>query len=81
MITQTTVSTLGNSQGIRLNKSVLEAAQITISDILQVETAENTIILRKIPKHKSFLERLAEYNGQISICDFDWGEPQGRELV
>jgi hypothetical protein len=25
-------------------------------------------------KHRSFEERLAEYNGEISVCDFDWGE-------
>ena len=31
--------------------------------------------------HKSFEERLAEYNGEISVCDFDWGEPMGRELL
>ncbi len=31
--------------------------------------------------HKTFEERLAEYGGEISICDFDWGEPVGRELL
>ena len=31
--------------------------------------------------HKSFEERLAEYNGEISVCDFDWGEPVGREFL
>ena len=30
--------------------------------------------------HKSFEERLLEYNGKISICEFDWGEPKGREM-
>ena len=81
MITQTTVSAWGNSQGVRLNKSVLEAAQISLSDILQVEAEEDIIILRKVPKHRSFAERLSEYGGEITICDFDWGEPQGRELI
>ena len=28
---------------------------------------------------KEFEERLEEYDGKISICDFDWGEPVGRE--
>ncbi len=31
--------------------------------------------------HKSFEERLAEYNGEIAVCDFDWGEPVGREML
>ena len=30
--------------------------------------------------HKSLEERLAEYNGEISISEFDWGEPKGREF-
>ena len=71
----------GNSQGIRLNKTILEAAKINLEDILQVETSENMIILKKIQKHKTFEERLAEYNGEISICDFDWGDPLGKELI
>ena len=29
---------------------------------------------RKQFVHKTFEERLAEYNGEISICDFGWGE-------
>ena len=78
MPNQTIVRPWGNSQGIRLNKTILEAAKINLEDILQVETSENMIILKKIQKHKTFEERLAEYNGEISICDFDWGDPLGK---
>ena len=31
--------------------------------------------------HKSFEERLVEHNGEISVCDFDWGTPVGREEI
>ena len=31
--------------------------------------------------HKSFEKRLAEYNGEISIRDFDWSEPVGKEIL
>ena len=81
MPNQTIVRPWGNSQGIRLNKTILEAAKINLEDILQVETSENMIILKKIQKHKTFEERLAEYNGEISICDFDWVDPLGKELI
>ena len=81
MPNQTIVRPWGNSKGIRLNKTILEAAKINLEDILQVETSENMIILKKIQKHKTFEERLAEYNGEISICDFDWGDPLGKELI
>ena len=71
----------GISYRVEEGKTILEAAKINLEDILQVETSENMIILKKIQKHKTFEERLAEYNGEISICDFDWGDPLGKELI
>ena len=37
--------------------------------------------LKKQFAHKTFEERLDEYNGEMTICDFDWGEPVGREVL
>lgn len=43
--------------------------------------AENdAIMLRKQFIHKTFEERLAEYGGEITVCDFEWGESEEREL-
>ncbi len=81
MTKQTIVRSWGNSQGIRLSKDILNTANIQVEDILQIEASENVIILRKIPKHKTFEERLAEYQGKISISDFDWGAPKGKEML
>ena len=39
------------------------------------------IILKKAFQHKAFKERMSEYNGEISVYNFDWGEPKGRELL
>ena len=41
----------------------------------------DSIVLRKQFVHKTFEERLAEFNGEITVCDFDWGEPVGREIL
>ena len=71
----------GNSQGIRIPKDILEKMQLKVSDVLDLEIKDDTIVLRKQFVHKSFEERLAEYNGQISVCDFDWGDPAGREIL
>ena len=81
MTEQTVVRAWGNSQGIRLSKKILETAKIGLDDLLQVEVSENTIILKKAFRHKSFEERLADYDGKIDVLDFDWGEPLGKELV
>ena len=52
-----------------------------ISDIPDTEIKNDTIVLRKQFVHKNFEERLAEYNGEITVCDFDWSEPMGREIL
>lgn len=78
---QVAVRPWGNSQGIRIPKNILEKLGISTSDSLQLSVENDAIVLRKAFKHKSFEERVAEYNGEISICDFDWGEPVGKELL
>lgn len=81
MLSQAEIKPWGNSQGIRLNKEILAAAKMGLSDVVQIEASEGMVILRKIPKHKTFRDRLAAYNGEIEVCDFDWGEPVGREML
>ncbi len=71
----------GNSQGIRIPKDILERMDLKVSDVLNIEIENDAIVLRKQFAHKSFEQRLLEYNGKISVDDFDWGEPKGRELL
>lgn len=78
---QVAVRPWGNSQGIRIPKNILEKLNINISDTLQIGIENDAIVLRKAFKHKTFEERMAEFDGKISICDFDWGEPAGKELL
>ncbi len=80
MTGQVAIRKWGNSQGISIPKSVMEFFQWDISDTLQMETDGDRLILRKPFRHKTFEERLAEYGGEISTTDFDWGEPVGREV-
>jgi len=42
---------------------------------------DKAIVFKKVFEHRTFEERLAEYNGKISVYDFDWGEPVGRESL
>lgn len=71
----------GNSQGIRIPKEILDKLDLKVSDVLNIEIENDAIVLRKQFVHKTFEERLKAYNGKISISDFDWGEPKGRELL
>ena len=78
---QTQVRAWGNSQGIRIPKDILDKMHLKISDVLDIEIENDAIVLRKQFVHRTFEERLEEYNGEISVCDFDWGEPVGREVL
>lgn len=78
---QVAIKAWGNSQGIRIPKDVLERLQLKVSDTLQMEIEGDALIFRKSFSHKSFEERLAEYDGRITVNDFDWGEPMGKELI
>ena len=80
-MSQVAVKSWGNSQGIRLSKEIMEKMGLKISDILDVEISADAIILRKAFRHRSFEERMMEYNNKISACNFDWGEPVGREIL
>ena len=78
---EVTVRSWGNSLGIRIPKKILTEMKLKDSDVLEIETENATITLRKKFTHKTFEERLAEYDGKIEPYDFDWGEPKGKELV
>ena len=78
---QVAVRAWGNSQGIRLPKEVLDQLGITTSDVLDLKVENGVIMLQKAFTHRSFKERLADYEGEISIYDFDWGEPVGKEIL
>ena len=60
---------------------MLEQANIDVNDTVQIEVSENVIILRKVFQHRTFEERLAEYDGKMDVQVFDWGEPSGREML
>ncbi len=78
---QVAIRTWGNSQGIRIPKDILNKMKLKTSDILEIEIEKDAIVLRKKFTHKTFEERLAEYGGEISVSEFDWGEPVGREIL
>ena len=78
---QVAIRAWGNSQGIRLSKNTMDKLDLKVSDVLDVTIDNNAIVMRKSFKHKTFEQRLAEYDGKISVADFDWGEPVGRELL
>ncbi len=75
------VKAWGNSQGIRISKDILQEANISIDDVLDVKVADGMITLVKPFRHKTLEERTAEFNGKLELDgEYDWGEAVGREI-
>ncbi len=70
-----------DSLNIHPGKYVPENTKIRLNETPQMEASENLINLNKLQKHLSFEKRLSEYDGKINVIPFNWGEPQGRELI
>lgn len=78
---KTQIKQWGNSQGIRISKDILNAANISVDDLLDVQVSDGVIMLVKTFRHRTLEERTAEYNGDLKLDgEFDWGEPVGREV-
>ena len=81
---QATIVKLGNSQGVRLPKHILDSVSLSKNDKVEITTEGNIILIRKLEskrKHKTFEERMAGYedNGYV-FEECDTGPPVGREI-
>ena len=78
----------GNSNGILLPKSILDALSIKTNDAVTIEQKDDSIVIRKAQNpHVSLEERLVEfYNKPINAilqeeaAEIDWGSPVGDEV-
>jgi antitoxin MazE len=78
---QAQVKKWGNSQGIRISKEILQEANISLDEVLDVEVSDGRITLVKPFRHRTLEERAAEFGGKLSLDgEFDFGEPVGREI-
>lgn len=61
------LSQWGNSQGIRLPKSIIELFNLKTGDDLGMEVKNNQLIITPLRKRKTVAERFAEYRGPIEL--------------
>ena len=81
MTDEVAIRNWGNSQGIRLPKHIMEQMKLKTSAVLRIRVEKDSIVLKKTFHHKSCEERLAEYDGKLTVADFDYGEPVGKEIL
>ena len=78
---QAQVTAWGNSQGVRISKNALRAANISLNEYLDMDIGDGVITLMKKYRHRTLEERAAQYGGKLNLCEeFDWGDPVGREV-
>lgn len=71
----------GNSLGIRIPSNILKSLNLKSGDSVNIKEEDDSIIITKIKNNKIFLEeRIKNYEGTNLSKEFEWDEPQGREL-
>jgi len=80
----TTIQKWGNSQGIRIPKSILDELFLKENDQVDIITECDSIVIKKTTKKrrakKSLDERFEKYDGNYQCSEYEWGEPVGREV-
>lgn len=78
---ETRLQKWGNSEGIRIPKSILKSLGIKANDIVNIAQEEDRIVIT-IPKVQkiSLRERFVNYHGDNLAKDFEWDESVGREI-
>lgn len=83
-----TISRWGNSQGIRIPKSLLEALGLRENDQVELACQNDTITIRRATaRHRTLEERLTEYYGKpldqikpVKAEEIDWSNLKVKEL-
>lgn len=78
---QAVIQKWGNSQGVRLPKSILSAANLRENDSVSIEVQEDQITLRKVRKPMTLDDLFADYSGDYQPVEFDSGADVGLEVI
>ena len=79
----TKVQRWGNSQGLRLSRQLLEDAQISVGDEVDVAVHDGVIVVapHKRPRGKHNLRELVSRIPRgYETGELDWGSPTGKEV-
>lgn len=81
---RTKIQKWGNSQGLRLPKSVLDAAGFAVGQEVEIQPSGRNILLKKtsVPKRMRprIEELLAKMPKDVKSLGETWDKPRGREV-
>ena len=70
----------GNSQAVRLPKSILEAAQLTEGDHLEITVEDGHIVLEPEVARPTLASLVSKITKQNRHKEQNWGRPVGNEI-
>lgn len=77
-----TIQKWGNSQGIRINKEILEQTHLSVGDQVEIFAKEGQVIVKPVPEAKKRY-RLEDLVARIpkghKASEEDLGKPAGKE--
>ena len=77
----TTIQKWGNSQGIRIPKTILDTVKWTENEkIILVVDNEKIIMEKAKKKRKNIKELFVDYKGEYEPIEIEWGEAKGEEI-
>ena len=77
----TTIQKWGNSQGVRIPKTILEDAGWNENEEIIVIVENGKLIMEKTKRRRKNIKELFEnYKEEYKPQEVDWGEPEGEEI-
>ena len=79
----TKVQSWGNSQGLRLNKQVLEEAHISVGDQVDLAVRDGVIVIvpiKRVRGGRNLKKLVAQIPKNYKPKKVEWGTPVGREV-
>ncbi len=72
----------GNSQGVRVSKTILEKSQISIGESVAMSAKKGLITIKPVPRPRgkhNLKDLVAQVPKDYKPQESDWGEPVGKE--
>ena len=77
----TTIQKWGNSQGIRIPKTILDTVNWKEDEQIIIIVDNGKLIMQKAKgKRKNIKELFEDYKEDYEPIEVDWGEPKGEEI-
>lgn len=77
----TTLQKWGNSQGVRIPKTLLDTVNWSEDEQISIVVENGKIVMEKAKgKRKNIKELFENYDEEYEPAEIDWGKPEGEEI-